>query len=266
MYASGIARIFLADSPGKWLAVPILLTCGAIVVAVSAELGIAVVAVLASLSMSLSVSLGVAKTSTACGLNSLGVASGPNLSRWGRALAAIEFAATAAVIAAALGCVLSLFGTAVGGALLWPIAIPLFGYLGLRELGYYGKQRPISLHWQVPHEWVRDQRVAPFTWGILLGTGLTTWMPYSSYFGVLLLSLLLPLPYAATVMGAYGLSRALPVLATSFRPELLPTWSAHAWTIRLLGHVLAGGLCIVLAGAIGAALVLGIAPSLWRSN
>jgi hypothetical protein len=80
-------------------------------------------------------------------------------------------------------------------------------------------------------------------------------MPYPSYFGLLLISLVLPLPFGLLLMTLYGASRAIPAfLALRDRGRFVDVLAAHTWTFRLFGHVATG--CVTLA--LGTTILAGV--------
>lgn len=209
------------------------------------------------LSIGLVAPLGVAKTATACGLNvvaDLAPAGRPAITRLSGAAA---YAVTATSAAAALGLAISLVGSWTGAAALLPFAGIVLLSLGLLELGVIGHGRALTLPWQVPAEWVRRRRFAPIVWGLLLGTGLTTYMPHPAYFGVLLMALMLPFPAGVALMAIYGVSRAVPTLLTAIQRSdgLLTRLHQDAWQLRVFGHAISGCASLALAAAIWVGLL-----------
>jgi uncharacterized membrane protein len=202
--------------------------------------------------MLLTIPVAVAKTSTACGINALGTFSQRaiplRLRLRDAALYLLTSTGTGALIGAALGHLGSL---AAGSSLLLPTA-GLIGLIGFRELGFLLCIPVPTRRWQVPAGWVADRRRAPFIWGVFLGSGLSTWMPHPSFFGLLVISALLPFPTGVILMASYGFNRALPGLmaAVSARCSDRVALSA-SWRLRLLGHTSSGATSIALATALG---------------
>jgi hypothetical protein len=139
----------------------------------------------------------------------------------------------------------------------WPVAaVPVLALLGLLELGLIRARFIPSLRWQVPGSWVRGRPAAPLIWGILLGSGISTWMPFPSYFGLLVLAAVMPFPAGVLLMGCYGLGRALPALGVvKIGPSLVERITDRMWQLRLTSHAVAGCLTLALCGAIVGAMV-----------
>ena len=77
---------------------------------------------------------------------------------------------------------------------------------------------PVS-RWQVPQKWSRTMPLSTVSlaYGVLLGFGVLTRIPASTFVVVLLwVAYLGSAPVGALVLGVYGVSRALPVTALSF--------------------------------------------------
>ena len=207
------------------------------------------------LAASLSISLAMSKTTTACGRNVLA-----SLWRRNQGLSdlggATIYLITATITAGLIGSALGLIGGSLGSARALGLAAPVFAYLGLVELGIVRPGWIASLRWQVPSDWVRNPRTAPFVWGVCLGSGVATWMPYPSYFGLLLLVFVLPMPWGFGLMAAYGASRAAPaVIGLKWQSRFLEDLARDSWRLRLLGHMVAGCLCFAVSGSIlGSAL------------
>ncbi len=68
--------------------------------------------------------------------------------------------------------------------------------------------------WQVPNKWiVRRPLLGVMAFGLTLGTGLFTYIPFTSFYLLLAWEALLTPPLLGAALGAaYGLARALPVL------------------------------------------------------
>lgn len=190
--------------------------------------------------------LGLSKSATACGLNSLGtfaIATRPTRVRlfdW------LIYALTSTASGAALGAGLSWAGQWTRTSLLVPVALVLV-YLGLRELGFVRPTPPIASRWQVPARWVRRPRRAAFVWGFWLGPGVATQMPHPMFYGLLALAVVLPWPTGPVVLGLYGAARSLPALIVAHRGASAERWfRANAYRIRLAGHAVCGTLAIAL--------------------
>lgn len=204
------------------------------------------------LALGLATPLAVAKTSTACGLNVLADLAPSTRPSMERKVDAFVYLLATVLTAATLGLVLGWVGSLVNGfAWIWALG-PLVAVLGLLELGVLGRRGLLTLHWQVPAEWVSRKRHASALWGVLLGTGLTTYMPYPTYFGVILLGFCLPMPLGVILMAVYGFSRAMPTLVASLQSDdrWLAALHAHAWDLRAVGHATAACTAIALSGTI----------------
>lgn len=206
---------------------------------------------LGAISLLLAIPIGVAKSSTACGINvmtDLAAVGRPPLTRLA---GACIYALTATITAAVLGITLAGIGGIVGAGRLWPPVAVAVVVLGLMDWGIVRRAVP-RIPWQVPLEWVQGKRSGPVVWGLLLGTGLTTYMPHPSYFGLLLVVTTLPIPLSAAVMAAYGAGRALPtiVAASQRHGQLLDVVRQNMWGLRLSGHLSAGAAAFVVGGAL----------------
>jgi hypothetical protein len=204
----------------------------------------------------LSVSLALSKTTTACGLNVLGSLSPPAAPIFRRLGDASVYAAVATLTAALIGSLIGVIGSAVGATQYTWLAVIVLGYLGFKELGAIPTHRVLSLRWQVPAHWVRGRRTAPAVWGIFLGAGIATAMPFPTYFGLLVLAVVLAPPAGLAIMGLYGASRAFPAMVVAMRGEqLLTQLTEQAWQLRLAGHVFAGLAGLAAAGAMTGSLL-----------
>lgn len=126
-------------------------------------------------------------------------------------------------------------------------AVVLLG-LGLRELGFFARLRIPTFAWQVPSEWVRNRLTAPFVWGFFLGSGLATWMPNATFYGLLLLAVVLPFPSGVILMAFYGLTRAAPAVAAAITPRCSAEVALqNMWQLRLIGHALNGFIAVTLS-------------------
>lgn len=198
----------------------------------------------------------IAKTATACGVNALHTFSRYEWPVFSRLIHAIIFLATASATAGLLGLL-----AGVAGALLAPSWLvlslgPVFLLLGLREFGLIPVLPVPTMRWQVPARWVQPGGFAPIVWGAFLGSGLATWMPHASFYGVLLLAFGLPFPVGAWLMITYGAVRATPALAAAITRRCSGEIAlALSWKLRLLGHALTGGASLALAGVLLSALL-----------
>lgn len=135
------------------------------------------------------------------------------------------YAAGAAMGAAVTG---SLLGAA-GRALWWlagfdgprrvPALVATLGALavvgGLRDLGVLRFSLP-GPRCQVPRPWFRifGPNVAGFLWGVMIGAGYRTQIQYASYYVVAVTVIALgSAPWGAAIMGVYGLSQGLSLMA-----------------------------------------------------
>ncbi len=86
--------------------------------------------------------------------------------------------------------------------------LALANELGLARVPYFQR------HWQVPHSWVAGRGVLPAVkWGVALGTGILTFVPYLSFFTGVLVAVWSGNPWVGCILGvAYGLGRAVPPL------------------------------------------------------
>jgi hypothetical protein len=102
-----------------------------------------------------------------------------------------------------------------GPTLAWPvILLAVFALLYALHEAYVLRLPQPERHWQVPNAWIRRWPVlGTALFGLLLGTGMLTFIPFTSYYVLLAWeagtgSLLL-----ATALGAtYGLVRGLPAI------------------------------------------------------
>jgi hypothetical protein len=160
-----------------------------------------------------------------------------------------------------------LLGSAVGGALagaclgllglalhLHEWRVPVVGLGVVAALALRGRR--LGIQRQVPRMWA--VRLPPpsrfFAWGIMLGTGLATLIPYSVL--LLLASVELTAPLALAVMCGvvFGLSREVPVLLHDRAGRiggdrltaLLPRWRVLALRANIAVILAAGGTFVFL--------------------
>ncbi len=203
------------------------------------------------LAAALAVSLALAKTGTACGVNVLGYLSRAQSPLLTRACDATAYAVASAATATLIGLALSAAGTALGADRVVAATVPILAYLGAKELGITPTRHVASRSWQVPQDWVKDRRVGPLIWGVCLGSGFATWMPFPSYFGLITLAFLLPFPNGGALLGLYGAARAAPAVVTSITGgRYIHAINDRMWPIVLYGHITAGCLSFALAGAL----------------
>jgi hypothetical protein len=170
--------------------------------------------------------------------------------RW---TAGAAFAAGLAIGAAAVFVGLALLGAAIGGraVVLAAVAVAAVAVvsdaLGLRV-------RP-QVRFQVPERWRRTMPLsrALFRYGLLLGTGLTTYVPASAAWALPALSLALgDVTAALAVAAAFAAGRALPVLLLARRDETV--LAERPLGLRLVRVLIAASLLAALvAGQVRAA-------------
>jgi hypothetical protein len=193
----------------------------------------------------------VAKTATACGINALGTFSRYDLPLLGRMRDALVYMTTAVATASVIGLMAALLGT-LSNVQTWLFVLgPVFLLLGLRELGVLSAVPVPTVRWQVPARWVGNPRTAPLVWGVCLGSGLATWMPHATFYGLLLLAAFLPFPLGVALMASYGFIRAVPAVAAAASRRCSGEIAlAGNWKLRLLGHALSGAASLALAGVL----------------
>jgi hypothetical protein len=213
-------------------------------------------AAVAVFAATLATTIGLGKTTTACGLNVLSYLSGQTQPGPMRSRDAAIYVATCTFTAGVIGLGLGRLGEATG-AQRWPIAaVVVLVLAGLLELDIVRLRFVPTLRWQVPVDWVSGRRAAPVIWGVLLGSGLSTLMPFASFFGLLVFAVVAPAPAGAAVMAVYGLARAIPALGVvRFGSGLVEELSARSWELRLTTHMAAGCLTIALGGTLVGALL-----------
>ncbi len=171
-----------------------------------------------------------------------------------RGKAGAAFAAGLALGAAAVFAGLAAIGAVVSGRAVLIAALALGGAavvsdaLGLRV-------RP-QVRFQVPEPWRRTMPLprALFLYGLLLGTGLTTYVPATAAWALPALSLGLgDVAAALAIAGGFALGRALPVLVLPARGgDTVLAERPHG--LRLLRILAAASLlCALLAGEVRAA-------------
>jgi hypothetical protein len=155
----------------------------------------------------------------------------------------------ALVAGAGFGWLLGMVGHAVLGArglAGGTIVVALVGLtLGLGEVGLL--KLPVM---QAPRQTVKQWREllgavgAPLAWGVDLGSGLTTYVPFAGYWLVPLAAVARgDMQYGALVLGVFGLARALTVVVASLNtqeaaaiPIIGPATRFHAVLLHLGGH------------------------------
>jgi hypothetical protein len=209
------------------------------------------------LAVPLVIPVAIAKSATACGMNALASFSRYSRPPAERLTAAVAYAVTATATAAGVGFVVSTVGNALGLSRFFALGAPICLYLGMRELGAVGHGPPVSSLWQVPSRWVRDSRSSPFVWGFFLGSGISTQMPYPSYYALLTVVAMLEMPLGIALMAMYGAGRSLPALAAAVDGRFAGTPDvAVLLKFRLAGHASAGIACVALSGVFAALFIL----------
>jgi sulfite exporter TauE/SafE len=153
-------------------------------------------------------------------------------------------------------------------AVRWAGAGVLSLVFGLNEFGLLRLPLPRNHH-SVPQSWWFDlgPNQAALVYGFVLGLGVTTVVPFGTFYAVGAWALLAAGPgYGAALGAAYGLARALPVLGVSLvmvshrrRATAFDTGSELALRIadsRRAAHVISGLADAAFAGAAVATLVL----------
>jgi hypothetical protein len=99
--------------------------------------------------------------------------------------------------------------------------------------------------------------------GLILGAGIFTFIPFTSFYLLLVWELLAGPVAGAVLGGAYGLARALPVLAgawTSARGAPIAPLHMRILTASPTLHRATSGLLLVSAGLLLVPLLLALAP------
>ena len=148
------------------------------------------------------------------------------------------------------------------GALL-VIAALLAAAYGLHEAGVWRLPHP-ERAWQVPNSWIMERPVlGAVAFGLILGAGIFTFIPFTSFYLLLVWELLAGPVAGAVLGGAYGLARALPVLAgawPSARGEPIAPLHMRILTASPGLHRATSGLLLVSAGLLLVPLLLALAP------
>ena len=170
-----------------------------------------------------------------------------------RGWAGAAFSAGLALGAAAVFAGLALVGAAVGGHVLVLVAAAVAGLAVLSDaLGL--RVRP-QVRFQVPERWRRTMPLtrALFLYGLLLGTGLTTYVPATAAWALPALSLALGSIGASLAIAAgFAAGRALPVLVLAGRDETV--LAERPQGLRVVRMLAAASLLLALvAGEVRAA-------------
>ena len=90
---------------------------------------------------------------------------------------------------------------------------------------------------------------AAIIWGVVLGSGFVTYIRFGIFWGMMLATLILGSPLVGLLVGmTYGLSRAMPVIASSLAPRGLHCQADPNWFTRQSHRVTASGaatMCVV---------------------
>jgi hypothetical protein len=117
---------------------------------------------------------------------------------------------------AATGALVGALGGVVRAVVPWPALLVLVGVLALayagHEAGRWRLPQPQNA-WQLPNEWiVRWPLLGSVIFGLVLGAGVFTFIPFTSFYLLLAWEALLGRADWGAALGAvYGLTRGLPV-------------------------------------------------------
>jgi hypothetical protein len=168
------------------------------------------------------------------------------------------YIAAATLAGAAVGALAGSAGSLLRAALPFgwlagPVLVLAVAY-GLHELGVWRLPQP-ERAWQVPNEWiVRRPLLGAAAFGLILGAGVFTFIPFTSFYLVLAWEALVADPVAGAWIGAaYGLARSLPVVSGAL--VTLRGGSIPAIHLNLLGarpqlHRTTGGFLLLAALAL----------------
>jgi hypothetical protein len=118
-----------------------------------------------------------------------------------------------ALVGAGVGWLGSLARLVVPFAAVLVVVVLLAIAYALHESGILQLPRP-ERRWQVPNAWaVRWPILGVVAFGLTIGAGIFTFIPFTSFYVLLAWELLLANPWAGALLGAaYGLARGLPVI------------------------------------------------------
>jgi hypothetical protein len=171
-----------------------------------------------------------------------------------RGRAGAAFAGGLVLGAAAVFVALGAIGAAVGGRWLVVAAVAL-GAVAVASDALGLRVRP-QIHFQVPEPWRRELPLsrALFFYGVLLGTGLTTYVPATAAWALPALSLALgDVRLSLAIALGFAVGRALPVLVLAARGDET-VLAERPRGQRLLRVLVAASLLFALfAGTVGAA-------------
>jgi hypothetical protein len=174
-----------------------------------------------------------------------------------RGRAGAAFAGGLALGSAAVFTALAAVGLVVGGRLVLVVAVAI-GVAAVVSDALGLRVRP-QIHLQVPEPWRRTMPLgrALFLYGLLLGTGLTTYVPATAAWALPVLCLALgSLGAALAIAAGFAAGRALPVLILAARGgESVLAERPHG--LRLLRVLAAASLlCALVAGRVEAAVTV----------
>src|SRR5512132_4692001 len=171
-----------------------------------------------------------------------------------RGRAGAAFASGLALGSAAVFTALAAVGAAVGGRLVLVVAVAV-GVAAVVSDALGLRVRP-QIHFQVPEPWRRTMPLprALFLYGLLLGAGLTTYVPATAAWALPALSLALGDVVASLAIAAgFAVGRALPVLVLAARGGET-VLAERPQGLRLLRMLAAASLlCALVAGEVRAA-------------
>lgn len=138
------------------------------------------------------------------------------------------------------------------------LAVLAFAY-GLRELGVLSLPMP-NHSWQVPNTWLLRNRLGgTFAFGLVLGSGLFTFIEYGSFYVLLgWETALANVALGLLLGGLYGLARGLPVLIGGLSRFMgRDPIKLNMWILNEAGrtlHFLAGLLLLFIAAFLAGGL------------
>lgn len=130
---------------------------------------------------------------------------------------------------------------------------------GLREFGVFSLPMP-NHSWQVPNTWLlRNRFGGTFAFGLVLGSGLFTFIEYGSFYVLLgWEAVLSSVVLGALLGGLYGFARGLPVVIGGLtRLTGRDPVKVNMWILNEAGrnlHLLSGLLLLFLAAFLAASL------------